>query len=401
MATPSRGSKATVVALRNRLSTSVRKKKRRTADEIKNTLSELISITARESMSGTGGGNSRPVTRSANKKTSSTDPIIDLSGSPVLRGKKRKSSTVTTAESEGDEPAAKRMAEDKILDAIKVVNNSVNAMESRMKSFATRADLSNLVDEIKEVKEKVVVNSINIEKLFDMRKEDQDGIHKKLEEIVDSKLSSGMGAKNVSRTTDQLRAEQEAQFQLGRRSIRIWPISEVNDLEESVRTFFKRYLKIPPSVADGAEIELIKRQDQPRRSKIQREVLVRFKSIQARDTIHSYAANLADFKGTAGLRLEIPDFLRGVFRRFESHGAALRNKYGQVKRSVRFDDANMSLLMDVKLEDTQWHRLTASDVASVVQTGGGISDTAGTSAEEKRKILFRDEEPTEGGSSSR
>ena len=113
----------------------------------------------------------KPNTRSHNKKKQPTpgpaeSSVIDLANSPVLRSRRN--------------PAAKKMAEDKILDAIKVVSTSVTAIEKRMGSFSTKTDINNMVAELKEVKEKVVVNSINIEKLFELRKDDQDNLHKKV-----------------------------------------------------------------------------------------------------------------------------------------------------------------------------------------------------------------------------
>lgn len=330
----------------------------------------------------------KPNTRSNSKNNpnASSSPVTDLSGSPILRGRKRRKST--TEEQNEEEPAAKKMAEDKILDAIKAVNTSVTAMENRMKSFSTKADLNNMVCEIKDVKEKVMVNSLNIEKLFDLRRDDQKELHKKMEEIIETKLTNAPSAQPTTAASN-MQAEREMQYLLARRSVRIWPISEVNELERSVRTFFKRYLKIPPTVADNIDIELAKRQEQPRRSKtVHKEVLVRFSTSQSRDVVQSYAVNLSEAKGAAGLRLEIPDFLRGLFRRFESHGAALRSRYGVVKRSIRFDDERMSLSMDVKLENTQWHRLTATDMDSI-PTGTADNGMASRAhVAEKKRILM-------------
>ena len=113
-------------------------------------------------------------------------------------------------------------------------------------------------------------------------------------------------------------------------------------------------------MAGSVQFEDLQRIDQARRSKVKKEVLIRFRNSQTRDLIQSYAPNLAAFDGTAGLRMEAPDFLRGLFRLFEAHGAALRAKYTSVKRSIRFDDVEMSLFMDVKLRSTQWHRITGA-----------------------------------------
>ena len=274
-------------------------------------------------------------TRSSTRKSSipSTKQTVSASSSPVLRGKKRPIS----GGDPGDEPANKKMSEDKILDAIKAVNTSVTSMEARMRSFTTKADLDVMVEEIKEVKEKVTVNSINIEKLFDLRKTDRDGLVKKVEEIVENKFQSEERQGSSTRGPSSVQAEKERQFLLCRRSIRIWPISEVGEMDAGVRNFLKRYLKVPEVMADGVELEHFERLAQPRRSKVHKEVLVRFANSQTRDTIQSFATNLAGTKGVAGLRMEIPDHLRGLFRLFESHGAALRTKYGQVRRSIRFD----------------------------------------------------------------
>ena len=279
------------------------------------------------------------------------------------------------------------MAEDKILDAIKNVSNSVTAMESRMKSFSTKDDIAGMVGELEEVKERVFVNSHNIEKLFDMRKTDQDNLLKKVEQIVDSRMNDD-GNRRTSRVSGGPNVEHQTQYLLCRRSMRIWPVSEVNELDKSVRDFFKRYLKISDNVVDDFDFEQLKRLAQPRRSKIHKEVLVRFRNAQARDVAQSYALNLAESAGNAGLRLEVPDHLRGLFRRFETHGAALRNKYGSVKRAVRFDDENMSLTMDVKLENTQWHRLSAQDVLS--QATPTIKPASTTLVDERKKVLLQD-----------
>ena len=363
MTTPARKLR-TASLITRKLGGSVRKRKKKTADEIRRTLTELIALTGGNSMLTPSTSQKKP--RSCTKKSNSADsPVVYLTGSPVLRGRKRRKSG--GPQEDLDDPAARKMAEDKILDAIKGVSASITAMEARMKTFSTKADLNNMVEQIKEVKERVLVNSMNIEKLFDLRKDDQENLHKHVEELIDTKLSSGGAPPDRTGSIDRLKAEQEIQYLMCRRSVRIWPVSEVNDLEMSVRAFLKRYLKLPASVADSLEVEMAKRQEQPRRSKIHKEVLVRCKTAATRDIVQSYAANLAEAGGSAGLRLEVPDFLRGLFRKFESHGAALREAYGTVKRAIRFNNEHMSLSMDVKLESTQWHNITALDMEAIGQ----------------------------------
>ena len=99
-----------------------------------------------------------------------------------------------------------------------------------------------------------------------------------------------------------------------------------------------RYLDMPDNIVNNLTIETAAKQSHSRRSKIQDEVLIRFGSSQDRDIVQSYAVNLSTSKGKAGLRLDVPDHLRGLFRMFEEHAAALRERYGHVKRAIRFDD---------------------------------------------------------------
>ena len=82
----------------------------------------------------------KPNTRSHSRKKPPTagpleEPATDLANLPILRGRKRRK----TGEAQDEaEPAAKKMAEDKILDAIKVVSASVTAMEKKWGHFLPR-----------------------------------------------------------------------------------------------------------------------------------------------------------------------------------------------------------------------------------------------------------------------
>ena len=78
-----------------------------------------------------------------------------------------------------------------------------------MGSFSTKNDINNMVAKIKEVKEKVVVNSINIEKLFELRKDDQDNLLKTVEEMIETKMSGGGGGPvgRGASAVENLRAE--------------------------------------------------------------------------------------------------------------------------------------------------------------------------------------------------
>ena len=161
-----------------------------------------------------------------------------------------------------------------------------------------------------------------------------------------------------------------------------------------------KFLSMPDQAVQNAGIEHVERLQQPRRSKIEDEVLVRFRTSQTRDIVQSYAISLAQSAGRAGLRLEVPNHLRSLFRRFESHGADLRAKHGVVKRAIRFDDTNMSLYMDVRLEDTQWHRITEEDMAAITERrrrGDHGQRNGANCGQERKKILLLSAEDLAGG----
>lgn len=151
---------------------------------------------------------------------------------------------------------------------------------------------------------------------------------------------------------------------------------------------------MPAEIIEGLTFEKVEKQSQTRRSKIQDEVLVMLETSQQRDVIQSFATNLAAVQGKAGMRLDIPDHLRGLFRLFEAHAAALRAEYGTVKRAIRFDDMNASLYMDVKLEDTEWHRITDEEMRTIQEKNRTApppqkKQPSKTSVEEKNRILMQ------------
>ena len=96
------------------------------------------------------------------------------------------------------------------------------------------------------------------------------------------------------------------------------------------------------------------------KAKVHDEVIVRFQQVEDRNVVKSYSNGFAGNEGKAGLRLEIPDFLKGSHRVLEEHGIAIKNLYGRdTKRNVKFDDRNMDLMMDVKLPGSlNWHNVT-------------------------------------------
>ena len=130
--------------------------------------------------------------------------------------------------------------------------------------------------------------------LYSLRQQDMAEFESKVKEVVDRS-----GPRNV-----QSNREREDYF-MARRSLRLWPVSEVwkaQSLDLGSKEFMMITLDMPEDVVNGVTIDIARRIQQPRRT---------------RDTVHSYAVNLARHKGEAGICLEIPPHLTGTFRLFE------------------------------------------------------------------------------------
>ena len=64
-----------------------------------------------------------------------------------------------------------------------------------------------------------------------------------------------------------------------------------------------------------------------RRGRIKDEIIVIFKTSGDRDLVQSFAPNLKELGGEAGVRLEIPEHLHTTFKLLEGHANGIRAKY--------------------------------------------------------------------------
>lgn len=95
-----------------------------------------------------------------------------------------------------------------------------------------------------------------------------------------------------------------------------------------------------------------------RKPKYDKEVVVTFDTVEARDYVKSLAPNLAKYQDQAGMRLQVPDHLQKLFRALMNLSYDLKKKNPGLKHSVKFDDYEQSLYMDVQLKkDGPWRRI--------------------------------------------
>ena len=244
---------------------------------------------------------------------------------------------------------------------IGVVNQLKSSVDSLRQDMPTKEDLSRVEDGIKK---QLDTNTKDIQKLFCLRQEDNEEFEMKVKQIIGNTQSTRNGE----------------QYFLARRSLRMWPVTELGgNLNLGCKEFLLLKLDMPEDVVNGLSIELATKIQQPRRSKIENEVLVRFYDANTRDIVQSYALNLAKHIGRAGLRLEIPPQLAGTFRLFEQHAGQLRQQFPEgFKRSIKFEDISRDLVMDVKVPTaSRWHRFTRAEIEEA--TKKHTRNTAGLS----------------------
>ena len=117
--------------------------------------------------------------------------------------------------------------------------------------------------------------------------------------------------------------------------------------------FIRTKLKIPTGALVDADVADIRRCRLTRSQQTKSEALVVFADIEARDLVASYARNLAPFidaenKPTAGLRPDIPGHLGGIHRTLVQYGYAMKRRYGgNFRRNIRFEDSDMTLVIDI------------------------------------------------------
>ena len=153
--------------------------------------------------------------------------------------------------------------------------------------------------------------------------------------------SSAATKGNAAATTTN--AEERSAFLLSRRSLRIWPIEGENEKEimEALVVFCCQALGAPRK--DELGIKRVQRVKSAPRGIAFLEVLVEFEDNFARDDILSRGPMLSEYrdtpnKPTAGIRLDIPGHLMGMFKALEAFGFALKRR-----RDVRREESTASV----------------------------------------------------------
>ena len=166
--------------------------------------------------------------------------------------------------------------------------------------------------------------------------------------------------KQTNKTLDE--QVKEKNYLIARRTMRMWPVkvsAEVKSLTAAARTFCLEILKMPADQAEALQISGVIEAAPSRRGRIKNEIVVTFKTAADRDLVQSFAPNLKELQGKAGVRVDIPEHLQTTFKVLEEHANGIKGKYKEaVRRSIMFDDSSRCLMLDICLPNSSnWHRI--------------------------------------------
>ena len=165
----------------------------------------------------------------------------------------------------------------------------------------------------------------------------------------------------------------EAAYNLCRRSLKVWPV-DGEDLVDALKVFLRSNLGMSDQTIDSlGEIKVEKRKGRVPEQKL--EVLATFETAEDRDLVKAAGPNLAGKDGV-GLMIHVPGHLLDHLHVLNNVGYNIKQKIDGVRRTVKFDDNNMDIYMDIKIQD-QWRRITPAEAkqvaASMPATASSVS----------------------------
>ena len=79
---------------------------------------------------------------------------------------------------------------------------------------------------------------------------------------------------------------------------------------------------------------------------------------------HVLLCSLESLAQYAGTRIQVPGYLMDNFRALEAVGYSMKKAGSNVKRSVKFDDLNQDLVLDIKIGE-EWMRINPAEAKAV------------------------------------
>ena len=168
--------------------------------------------------------------------------------------------------------------------------------------------------------------------------------------------------------------KREQDYWEARSALHLRPVGPGNIIEQ-VKKIMTDQLKISQQLLETVGHFSARRVPCGPSTRIQNEVVVTYRTVEACDAVKSAARNLAGKGPEFGVRLELPNHLKTAMKVLQSMSYDIKKKCPSAKRNVLYDDEVLDLALDFSLgEGKPWRRMTAAQ------------------ARERRKRALRDEE---------
>ena len=172
-----------------------------------------------------------------------------------------------------------------------------------------------------------------------------------------------------------------------RKALRIRPLGG-GDGSEAVRKYLRDFLLLDDQFVDDLGPMHVQRIPSGPGARIQKEALVSFTSVDARDAVKGAARNLAGRGQDYGIRHQVPNLLKLVLQSLHTLSYNIKQRHPDARRNVLFDDESMDLVLDVCLGDGEkWRRITLAQARAKAKKGPSDSDRLAVADEELDDIL--------------
>ena len=169
------------------------------------------------------------------------------------------------------------------------------------------------------------------------------------------------GARNIEQETGRI-----SQFELSRRSLRVWPIQgrDSSEIAAGVSAFLVGALMFTEEEVESMQLTNGKRVRPTRGGHAYDEVRISFATKEDRDDVMGKSRLLSSYvddqrRPTAGIRIDVPPFLEPSFKLLYNLGNDLRRTHGPATRKyIKYDEEDFSLYLEIRLEgDRRWIKI--------------------------------------------
>lgn len=159
-------------------------------------------------------------------------------------------------------------------------------------------------------------------------------------------------------------SRRETAYYRCRKTLKMWPVRGA-DLVDAAKVFMRQKLRIGDErIRAMGTLEVTQSSAKLARDKA--EVLVVFEEWEDRDYVKSTGVNLAG-DHQAGMSIHVPGHLLDDLYALNSVGYNIKTSHKGVKRSVKFDDSNMGLYLDICIND-KWKRIFPAEAKKALKT---------------------------------